>query len=671
MRRSAQAVTVLETDEAKTQSGDLGQVMSRAVGVGLRRSGGLGSWGRVSLYGLTDDQIRFFENDVPLEFMGFGQGAANVPVNLVDRVEVYRGVVPIRFGADALGGAINLVTHQSRKPTSAAASYQVGSYGTYRATLEGWHRTDEGWTAGARAFWDHANNDYPVDVEMPDARGRPYPTTVRRFHDGYEARGASVDVGLTGRPWAKKLVLKLFSTDYRKELQHNSNMSVPYGEAEYGESVYGATLRYELSNFLLKGVFLSALAGYSHRTIDFRDTSSWVYDWRGGRVYERRAGSRPPGELSGEAIHAVLWEHRGIARLGLTYLLSPEHALRAVGSGFITSRRGEDRLWDSEHLDPMSASDRTVTVVSGLEYEARLFEDRLENIAFVKDYGFGAAADQVIETTNTLEHVSSDVRHAIGLGDALRFRVLDWLWFKGSYENATRLPRPDEIFGNGTTVIENHGILPERSDNANVGVNLELETHRAGTFRGELNGFLRDVDDLILLVPAFDPTYAQYINVASVTSTGFDVGVGWTAPKDLIEVDANLTWFDLENSSDSGSFAEFKGERVPNRPWFTVNAAARLRVADIAARNDEVWMSWNTQYVGPYLVGWESAGNAASKNRLSAQLLHDAGIGYTVRRALTVTTSLEVQNLADDKTYDVFGVQKMRRAFFYKGTLEL
>src|SRR5690606_11763730 len=67
LRQSAQAVQVIETVEAKKQSADLGEVLSRAEGVGVRRLGGLGSDARFSLNGLTEDRIRFFLDGVPLD----------------------------------------------------------------------------------------------------------------------------------------------------------------------------------------------------------------------------------------------------------------------------------------------------------------------------------------------------------------------------------------------------------------------------------------------------------------------------------------------------------------------------------------------------------------------------------------------------------------------------
>src|SRR5262249_46315399 len=152
-------VHVVETETARRQSADLGEVLARTQGVGVQRSGGLGSETRFSLNGLTDDQIRFFLDGVPLELAGYPFGIANVPVNLVERAELYRGVVPVRFGADALGGAVNLVSDDHVDGTHAGGSLQVGSFGTLRATVNGRHLSHWGWLTRVSAFHDHADND--------------------------------------------------------------------------------------------------------------------------------------------------------------------------------------------------------------------------------------------------------------------------------------------------------------------------------------------------------------------------------------------------------------------------------------------------------------------------------------------------------------------------------
>src|SRR5262245_7508274 len=127
LRDSAEAVAVVETDRARRESADLGEVLRRHSGVAVRRSGGVGSEATLALAGLSGDHVPIFVDGVPIAMAGYALGFASVPVNLIEQVEIYRGVVPIRFGADALGGAVNLATDGGWHGTRAAASYQLGS----------------------------------------------------------------------------------------------------------------------------------------------------------------------------------------------------------------------------------------------------------------------------------------------------------------------------------------------------------------------------------------------------------------------------------------------------------------------------------------------------------------------------------------------------------------
>jgi vitamin B12 transporter len=141
-------------------------------------------------------------------------GIANVPVNLVDTIEIYSGVVPIRFGADALGGAVNLVTNQDLRGTHAHASYEVGSFDTHRVTAGGRHLdAPTGFLTRVNGFFDYAKNDYPIDVEVADENGSLSPARVYRFHDSYQAMGANAEIGFVDRPWAQRLLLRGFVTD--------------------------------------------------------------------------------------------------------------------------------------------------------------------------------------------------------------------------------------------------------------------------------------------------------------------------------------------------------------------------------------------------------------------------------------------------------------------------
>lgn len=662
LRSSAQAVQVIETEQARRETADLGEVLARAKGVGIRRGGGLGSGTQLSLGGLTGDQIRVFLDGVPLELAGYPFGLANVPVDLVDRVEVYRGVVPIRFGADALGGAVNLVSEEQRPGVHGAASYQGGSWETHRLSLSGGYRHERtGLYARAAGFFDAAANDYPIDVEVADTQGRLSPARVHRFHDAYRAMGTNLELGVTGRRWAERLSIRGFVTDFTKQLQHNVVMTVPYGDVEYGTRAAGGMLRYEQP--LADAVRLSVVGGYAGGRSTFVDVGECAYDWFGQCVLERPA----PGELGPGPTDQVVWDHGGFGRADLRWRARPHHALELSVAPTYATRTGRDRtLDDPEARDPLTARRDLFGLVTGLAHTLDAFEERLENVAFVKGYVQLARAEEPLPGGTRRERDRDTAR--FGLGDALRYRFLDWLYAKASYEWATRLPRADEIFGDATLVLANLQLEPETSHNANLGLTLDARETRAGAWRLDANGFLRDADQLIVLLG--NDTFFRHENVYRARSVGLEAGAGWTSPGDYVVLDGNVTYQDFRNVSSEGTFGDFEGDRIPNRPYLLANGAARLQFSGVATERDELSLQWNTRYVHEFFRGWESIGLVQFKQVVDAQWLHSIALSYMVRgEHVTVSFTGEVHNLTDRLAFDYFGVQRPGRSFYLKSTL--
>jgi vitamin B12 transporter len=660
LQKSAQAVHVVTTEQAQLQTADLGEVLARTQGVGVQRGGGLGSQAQISLNGLTGDQVRFFLDGLPLELSGYPFGLANVPVNLVERIEVYRGVVPVRFGADALGGAINLVTNDSYQGTHGSASYQVGSFGTHRATVGAQHLHERsGFFTRASGFFDYADNDYPVDVEVNND-GQPEPVRAYRFHDAYRAEGGNLEVGFVHRPWAKRLLLRAFITDYRKELQHDVVMERPYGDAEYGELAAGGTLRYE--HRLSKQISVEGIAGYSHTTTDFEDLGTCVYNWLGQCVRPRPQ----PGEIVGRPQDQVFWEQSGFGRAHIEWRIHPDHVARASISPTFVSRTGDERRQVSEDArDPLSARRELLTLVSGLEYQVDLFDARLQNILFAKSY-LQVLRSEDPQPDGDFVQLNRDT-HRFGIGDSFRQMLVDSLYAKASYEWATRLPRPDEVFGDGFPVLPNLNLEPELSHNANLGLTLDAMATDVGSFRSDLNGFWRDAHQLIILIG--DSTSATYQNVYNARSLGVEAAAGWTSLGDYVELDANITYVDQRNTSSEGAFANQKGSRIPNRPYLYANGSLRLEARSLATAKDEVSLVWNTRYVHGFLRGWEDIGAAAHKLTIDSQLLHSLALTYLVAsepRSLSFTT--ELQNLTNAPAFDFYGVQKPGRSIYFKTT---
>jgi vitamin B12 transporter len=662
MRESAEAVLVVETEKASRESADLGEVLARIQGVGVRRTGGLGSAARFSLAGLVDEQLQFFIDGIPLQLAGFRSGITTIPINFVERIEIYRGVVPVRFGADALGGAFNFVTNRLWTTTQASASYQAGSFGTHRIT--GAARGRHGMLlTSADVYFDTADNDYEIDVEVPDDRGRPYPATVRRRHDDYRAYGAFVEAGVIDQPWARRLTVRGFASKYDKDLQHNAVMTVPYGEVRYGGTSLGGLARWEQPNLGGTPLAVDSVLAYSFNTTDFVDRSEWIYDWYGERIRQRPM----PGETDTQPSDQSIWDHDASSVTNLGYQIARHHQLRANVTVNAARRTGRERMLSSAaSRDPLSARRVLGKAVAGVEYEADAWQDRIENIAFAKGYGYLTSTEEVLAGGIFRE---LDRRNYYGgVGDSARLRVTPWLWAKASYEWTTRLPDPTEVFGDGVLVAANLELRPERSHNANLGVTIDAESERHGRLTGDVNAFARIVDDQVVLLG--NDRHFTYQNVYAANSLGAEVMLGWTAPGDWLALDLTTTYTDLRNASDQGTFGDFEGDRIPSRPWLSGNGSVTFTRKKLAVARDTLTASWNSGFVYKYFRGWESQGLREYKQVVPSQLLHAAVLTYLLEGVVDMSFSVELANLTDERAYDFFGVQKPGRSLSFKTTLQ-
>lgn len=661
LRESARAVDVIDLSRDRRYTADLGSVLARSEGIGVRRTGALGSDARISLNGLSDEQVRVFFDGVPLELAGYPFGVNNVPVELVRRVDVHRGVVPLRLGTDALGGAIELIGDEGTRGTHAGLSYQVGSFDTHRLLGSARHydrRT--GAFVRSEGFFDSTRNDYPIRVRQQGPRGYA-PITVRRNNDDYRAAFGSVEAGFVHRPWARKLLLRAFLADADKGVPSDPLMGTPYGKITASRRAAGTLLRYESVPIL--GAEVSLIAGYNARWIGLRDLASCSYDWVGQCTVDR-APSR--GERSlGEDTHVL--QQSGLARLRVERALAQDVTLRLGVAPTYTQRRGENRALPTGTRDELEGRRSLLTLVSGVEVQADLLDDRLQTLLFAKHYVMRAHS-QALTPGGTLHDIDTDAQRA-GAGAALRQRLGDSVWAKASYEYATRLPAPDQLFGDASQLIDaNLSLKPERAHNANLSAALDLRGTASGDFRGQLALFARRVDDLVYMFTR--PTARIFENVERARALGLEGNLGWTSPGRWIALDANATFQDYRNRADRGEFADFRGGRMPNQPYLFANGVAQVFARKLMPERDELSLTYRTSYVHDFVVGWENANPGGLKLRVPSQLVHGLALALVLERdRTTITSTLEVHNLSDARVYDYLGVQLPGRMVAAKFTI--
>lgn len=129
-------VTVIRPEEYKGEQKDLPDLLKMVPGVHVREVNGKGQYTVVNIRGSTAAQVGVFVDGVMTNLGGDAAvDISTIPVKNVERIEVYRGYIPARFGGTFIGGVINVVT---KKPTKANISAELGkaSFGGKSASLE-------------------------------------------------------------------------------------------------------------------------------------------------------------------------------------------------------------------------------------------------------------------------------------------------------------------------------------------------------------------------------------------------------------------------------------------------------------------------------------------------------------------------------------------------------
>ncbi|KXX71109.1 TonB-dependent receptor [Flammeovirga sp. SJP92] len=657
LREEAYAVEVIETELFKNTTVDASQLLGRISGVNIRQDGGLGSNFSLSLNGLSGNRIRTFIDGVPMDYFGSSLTLNNFPVNLIEGIEVYKGAVPIHLSSDALGGAVNIIT--SKRPINYLdASYSYGNFNTHRASFNTqYHHKNTGFTASIKSFYNHSDNDYEMDVHLLDFESGKLadePTKVRRFHDAYTSKMVWGEVGFMGKKFADELMVGVMYSDNYKEIQQNPYAtgvtSFPNGEAYIQEDKLIYNFTYHKKNLFWKGFNVNSYVVYVDSKTNTVDVCPHRYDWLGG--YEENAHVTT-GEM-GRKSDLLFYQKNLLGNFNAEYALTNNHSIAVNYSMNKLSIKGEDKYQPQNNTQFSEPNDVTKQVI-GASYTYSAFEDKWSNIVFGKKYFYDLFAIQS-NFQGTESEEFKYVNDANGYGLASTFK-LNKIQLKASYEKAYRFPESYELFGDGLNVIPNQELLPEESDNLNVGVRFSSEPGKSNRLHLEVNGFIRGTKNYIRFEPRMNRSY--YLNDKSVRANGVDLTLNYNI-KNTFNIGFAGTYQDLRNNDSESAFYR---DRVPNEPYLFGNLT--LSFNKQLRRRQSIAVTTISRYVHDFYFKWPSLGSESSKAEIPSQLTHNIDITYTLKDG-RYNLSLLCTNILDTKVYDNLNQQKPGRAFSIK-----
>ena len=285
VKRSAFNAIAVDTKEFQNSTKNLSDALAKAPGMKLRESGGVGSDMQLMLDGFSGKHVKIFIDGVPQEGVGSSFGLNNIPVNFADRIEVYKGVVPVGFGTDAIGGVINIVTNKKRRNWFLDGSYSYGSFNTHKSYVNFGQTFKNGFTYEINAFQNYSDNDYHVDAPVEDFEtgriDKDKRVRVKRFNDTYHNEAVIGKIGIVDKKWADRLMLGFTYSHMYKEIQTGVRQEIVYGEKHRKGHSLMPSLEYNKRDLLIKGLNVALTANYNKNATANIDTASYKYNWLG------------------------------------------------------------------------------------------------------------------------------------------------------------------------------------------------------------------------------------------------------------------------------------------------------------------------------------------------------------------------------------------------------
>lgn len=622
LKRSAFNAVALDTKALQNSTQNLSEALAQAPGMKIRESGGVGSDMQLMMDGFTGKHIKIFIDGVPQEGVGSSFGLNNIPVNYAERIEVYKGVVPVGFGTDAIGGVINIITKKNRNKWFLDASYSYGSFNTHKSYVNFGQTFRSGLTYEINVFQNYSDNNYYVDTPVKDfttgAINKKKIEHVKRFHDTYHNEAVIGKIGFVDKKWADRLMFGFTYSHMYKDIQTGVRQEVVFGgKYRKGYSIM-PSLDYRKRDFFVRGLDVVLTANYNKNMTNNVDTSSYEYNWRG----EMRP-LRMPGEQSYQNTRSDNNNWNGTLtanyRIGKAHTFTFNHVINAF-------RRSNQSLLN-EDSEANAIPKETRKNISGLSY--RLMPTEHWNLSVFGKYynqfiagpvATSSAQDDYIRTTNSVS--------AMGYGAAGTYFILKSLQAKLSYEKAYRLPTNEEMFGDEDLETGDISLRPENSDNVNLNLSYNETFGKHSVYveggliyRNTKDYIQRNISDL-----SGGKYGATYVNHGRVETKGYNISVRYGFAN-WVSVGGNFTQMNVRDNvktvtSGTNQESLTYGARMPNLPYQFANSDVTFYWRNLWKKGNTLSVTYDNLYMHSFPLYSEAVGSESEFVVPTLSLIH-------------------------------------------------
>lgn len=653
IREQAMPVSVISMKQLQGTVSDVQEILAKTVGVAIRSSGGVGSTSRLSVRGLEGKRIGFFIDETPLNDQSDFIDLNDIPIDMIDRIEIYKGVVPAKFGGSSMGGAVNLVIKEY-PDRYADVSYTLESFNVNKAqTVFKRNLRNAGLVFGIGGGYTYADNSYTMD--SPYVKG----LKIKRNHDNFRKLilGGSIKAR---KWWFDEVELEPVFIDTYKEIQ---GIETDIRQAHTRSRLYVLSNKLEKDNFLLDGLDFDMSTAIAYTQYGLVDTAKVWYDWEGNPY-------PTPSPIGGElgtryASDSDNKKTTLINKLNLEYLIGRNHSVSfnsvfTLADGYPSDPTKEKSIGKKVDFDS-----RMRSWVGGLTYDFRTADDRFLNSLTTRIYWYSMKTSyQNIYVSTPVEDISLN-KSSVGFSDAMRYRFTPSFMAKLSGGYDVRIPAENELLGDGYTITPSEKLLPERNLSVNAGLLYDLTGRHPSNLQIELGGYYMYLKDMIRFTKGI--LGAQYQNFGEMRTLGAELEVKADIFPFLYGY-GNVTYQDLrdvrEYEEGSSLPNATKGKRMPNIPYFMANAGVEFHKENLfGGKGHNTRLFADMAFVEEYLYDFEITENA--KRRIPRSTTVDIGFEHSFMNQ-RLFVSGKIRNLTNAAVLSEFNRPLPGRSFGIK-----